>query len=57
VDRLAFGEGGVDDAEDVDVVLHEYGHAIQHDTVPGWGGRHEIGRDVMDQIVLQSHCL
>ncbi|HZM69571.1 MAG TPA: hypothetical protein VFB95_04295 [Candidatus Cryosericum sp.] len=26
---LAFGEGGVDDAEDADVILHEYGHAIQ----------------------------
>ncbi len=28
--RLAFGEGGVDDAEDPDVLLHELGHAI-HD--------------------------
>jgi hypothetical protein len=28
--RLAFGEGGVDDAEDADVVLHELGHGI-HD--------------------------
>ena len=27
---LAFGDGGVDDAEDADVVLHEYGHALQH---------------------------
>lgn len=26
---LAFGDGGVDDAEDTDVVLHEYGHALQ----------------------------
>ncbi|MBI1734457.1 MAG: hypothetical protein HYR51_04715, partial [Candidatus Rokubacteria bacterium] len=26
---LAFGDGGVDDAEDADVVLHEYGHALQ----------------------------
>ena len=26
---LAFGDGGVDDAEDPDVVLHEYGHALQ----------------------------
>jgi len=36
--RLSFGEGGVDDAEDADVILHEYGHAIQHAMVPGWGG-------------------
>ena len=28
--QLAFGEGGVDDAEDADVVLHELGHGI-HD--------------------------
>lgn len=27
---LAFGEGGVDDAEDADVVLHELGHGIHH---------------------------
>jgi subtilisin-like proprotein convertase family protein len=39
--RLAFGEGGVDDAEDADVILHEYGHSIQHNIVPGWGGGHE----------------
>jgi len=26
---LAFGDGGVDDAEDADVVMHEYGHALQ----------------------------
>ena len=34
---LIFGEGGVDDAEDADVLLHEYGHAIQDDQVPGFG--------------------
>lgn len=28
--KLLFGEGGVDDAEDADVVVHEYGHAISH---------------------------
>lgn len=28
--RLSFGEGGVDDAEDADVVIHELGHGI-HD--------------------------
>ncbi len=25
--ELLFGEGGIDDAEDADVILHEYGHA------------------------------
>lgn len=32
--RVAFGEGGVDDAEDADVVLHELGHGI-HDWLTG----------------------
>jgi hypothetical protein len=36
--RIAWGEGGVDDAEDADVLLHEYGHAIQNSIRPGWGG-------------------
>jgi Zn-dependent metalloprotease len=26
---IVFGEGNVDDAEDADIILHEYGHAIQ----------------------------
>ncbi|MFT4980683.1 MAG: hypothetical protein ACI9UR_000521 [Bacteroidia bacterium] len=33
--RLQFGEGGVDDAEDADVIIHEYGHAIMHSAAPG----------------------
>lgn len=32
--RLAFGEGGVDDAEDADVIIHEYGHALSHGGSP-----------------------
>jgi len=28
--RILFGEGGVDDAEDADVIIHEYTHAIMH---------------------------
>ena len=35
---LAFGHGGVDDNEDADVILHEYGHAITYSIVPSWGG-------------------
>jgi hypothetical protein len=34
---LSFGTGGVDDAEDAETILHEYGHAIQDAQVPGWG--------------------
>ena len=30
---IRFGDGGVDDAEDADVILHEYGHALFHAAV------------------------
>ena len=29
-DELAFGEGGIDDAQDHDVIIHELGHAIHN---------------------------
>ncbi|MBI4866154.1 MAG: M36 family metallopeptidase [Candidatus Wallbacteria bacterium] len=32
---LSFGDGGVDTAEDADVIVHEYGHAILDFQVPG----------------------
>lgn len=32
---LLFGDGDVDDAEDADVIAHEYGHAIQDDQTQG----------------------
>jgi subtilisin-like proprotein convertase family protein len=35
---LFFGEGGTDDAEDADLVVHEYGHAIQEWISPGTFG-------------------
>jgi hypothetical protein len=34
---IAFGSGGVDAAEDPEVIAHEYGHAIQENQVPGFG--------------------
>jgi subtilisin-like proprotein convertase family protein len=36
--RLTFGHGCVDDDQDVDVILHEYGHAINHDINSSWSG-------------------
>jgi Zn-dependent metalloprotease len=43
---LQFGIGGVDDAEDAEVILHELAHAIQDNQVPGFGGnlRHTEAR-------------
>jgi Zn-dependent metalloprotease len=35
---IAWGEGGVDDAEDADVIWHEYGHAIMYNIITNWGG-------------------
>ncbi|HET8796493.1 MAG TPA: M36 family metallopeptidase, partial [Thermoanaerobaculia bacterium] len=36
---LYFGEGGTDDAEDADIVVHEYGHALLEWIAPGaFGG-------------------
>lgn len=32
--RLYFGMGGVDDAEDADVIIHEYGHFLSYHAAP-----------------------
>ncbi len=42
-DYMEFGEGGVDDAQDPDIVYHEYGHAIQDNQVPNFGTTEEGG--------------
>src|SRR5204863_6022105 len=39
--QLSFGAGGVDDAEDGEVILHEYGHSCQDNQVPGYGNGDE----------------
>jgi hypothetical protein len=41
--RLRFGKGGVDDAEDAEVIVHEYGHAVQAAQQPGFGSSEEAG--------------
>ncbi|MBK8151255.1 MAG: hypothetical protein IPK58_24395 [Acidobacteria bacterium] len=38
---LQFGTGEVDDAEDGEVIIHEYAHAILDDQVPNFGGNQE----------------
>jgi Fungalysin metallopeptidase (M36) len=34
-DEIQLGTGGVDDGEDADVIVHEYGHAVQDAQAPG----------------------
>lgn len=41
--RLRLGKGGVDDAEDAEVIVHEYGHAVHESQVPGFGQSEEAG--------------
>lgn len=42
-DLIRLGKGGVDDAEDAEVIVHEYGHAVHHDQVPGFGTSFDAG--------------
>jgi Fungalysin metallopeptidase (M36)/Fungalysin/Thermolysin Propeptide Motif len=42
-DVIKFGKGGVDDAEDVEVIWHELGHAIQDSQVKDFGATHDGG--------------
>jgi Zn-dependent metalloprotease len=41
--EISLGTGGVDDAEDAEVIIHEYGHSIQDNQVPGFGSSREAG--------------
>ena len=41
--RVRLGKGGVDDAEDAEVIVHEYGHAVHASQVPGFGSSEEAG--------------
>jgi len=42
-DLIKLGKGGVDDAEDGEVIVHEYGHAVHDAQVPGFGTSVEAG--------------
>jgi zinc metalloprotease ZmpB len=41
--RIRLGKGGVDDAEDAEVIVHEYGHAVHQSQVPGYGQSIDAG--------------
>ena len=42
-DVIRLGKGGVDDGEDAEVIMHEYGHAVHDAQVPGFGTSLEAG--------------
>jgi hypothetical protein len=42
-DFIRLGKGGVDDAEDGEVIVHEYGHAVHDAQVPGFGSSLDAG--------------
>ena len=41
---ITLGKGGVDDAEDAEVIVHEYGHSVQDNQVPGFGSDARVRR-------------
>ena len=41
--NITVGKGGVDDAEDAEVIIHEYGHSVQDGQVTGFGTTLESG--------------
>src|SRR5262249_59999389 len=41
--NITLGKGGVDDAEDAEVIVHEYGHSVQDGQVTGFGTSEEAG--------------
>ena len=41
--NITLGKGGVDDAEDAEVIIHEYGHSVQDGQVTGFGTNLESG--------------
>ena len=56
---LNFGSGGVDDGEDADIILHEYGHSIQDNQVIGFGSSYEgraMGEGFSDYWAATNHA-
>jgi Zn-dependent metalloprotease len=50
---IVLGDGGVDDGEDADIILHEYGHALQDAIIPGFGQNQEtrsMGEGISDYL-------
>ncbi|MBI4512125.1 MAG: M36 family metallopeptidase [Deltaproteobacteria bacterium] len=50
-DSIQMGSGGVDDAEDGDILLHEYGHAVLNYIIPGFGLSPSMGKRLAAQSI------
>jgi Zn-dependent metalloprotease len=51
--NIVLGEGGVDDGEDAEIIIHEYGHALQDAIIPGFGQEQEtrsMGEGISDYL-------
>ena len=55
---LVFGDGGVDDAEDGDVIIHEYAHACLDNRLPGWadGAERNLPLTVNETRAIDEGC-
>jgi len=50
---ITYGSGGVDDGEDAEIIIHEYGHALMDAIIPGFGQSGEaeaIGEGFSDYL-------
>jgi Fungalysin metallopeptidase (M36) len=57
---MTLGSGGVDDGEDADVIVHEYGHSLQDQAVHGFGrsvGAGAIGEGFGDYLAAAMSAL
>lgn len=57
--QIEFGSGGVAAPEDAEIIVHEYGHAIQDDQVPGFGEGGEasaMGEGFGDFLAASFFC-
>ncbi len=54
---IKFGDGGVDDAEDADVIVHEYMHALSEDASPNtnWGNERQALDEALGDYLATSY--
>lgn len=55
--RLVFGDGGVDDAEDASVIIHEYTHALSDFAAPNtnWGAERQALDEALGDYISSSY--